>query len=867
MKYLTKLMMTTLFGIIMLSSAMAQNMNRYVTLTVTDEENIILNFQAASNNVPIKIISGNQEYNLTVDTNWTVGYYATGATTMTIYGDLAKLRCYLNSYEISGLDASHNTALTYLDCSHNKLTSLNISGCTALTYLDCEDNQLTSLDISSCTNLTTFFCNDNKISNLNTSQNTALTNLACENNQLTSLDVSSNTALTTLNCYGNSFNTDDVDALFCSLPERETSDNAKIYILEYSSDPNYNNVIASNKQNALNKNWSVYYREDFNNLDIPETTGSYVCPEFNVGRYITLTVQQGEDIRLNLYANNNNTPVQITSGDNVYNLTVENAWTGYSYYTAGANTMTIYGNISRFKCEDNFEKINGLDASHNNDLTELLCNNNQLSSIDIFDNTILNRLECENNLLTSLNISNSTALKKLLCGSNQLTNLNISNCTALTQLYCNNNQITSLDISQNTVLTEINCYGNSFTTNSLNELFCTLPEKETSDNAKIYILNNVSDANYNNVIASNKQNAIEKNWQVAFYENNNNIPATTGNYDCDNPPINMDRYITLTVTNGENIRLKFQAASNNVPIKIISGNQEYSLTIDTSGTVGYYATGATTMTIYGNITKFVCRNNESKINGLDVSFNRTLTYLNCIRNQITSLDVSESPFLKNLRCGKNQLSSLDATNCTALNWLSCGRNQLTNLDISNCTNLTTLDCYDNQITSLDISSCTNLTMLDCSDNNFTTETLDQLYCSLPYKSEQNTGVIFPFFDFNSDNYDIVMATNIQNAIEKNWKIRCYNGSISESMGDYDCSTDIADIDTANIEVYPNPVKEQLNIQSNTELSKVELYNTQGILVQQSANTQTIDVSNLPSGIYILKLFTEKGVYSTKVVKH
>lgn len=86
------------------------------------------------------------------------------------------------SQDLTSLDISKNTALTYLYCSFNELTSLDISKNTALTYLNCDDNELSSLDIS---------------------KNTALTELHCSFNKLTSLDISKNTALTWLSCSGN----------------------------------------------------------------------------------------------------------------------------------------------------------------------------------------------------------------------------------------------------------------------------------------------------------------------------------------------------------------------------------------------------------------------------------------------------------------------------------------------------------------------------------------------------------------------------------------------------------------------------------------------------------------------------------------
>jgi Leucine-rich repeat (LRR) protein len=88
---------------------------------------------------------------------------------------------------LTGIEAF--TALTWLECSYNQLTSLDVSQNTALTWLLCYNNQLTSLDVS---------------------QNTALTSLWCYYNQLSSLDVSQNTALTYLDCNGNKF---DCEAL------------------------------------------------------------------------------------------------------------------------------------------------------------------------------------------------------------------------------------------------------------------------------------------------------------------------------------------------------------------------------------------------------------------------------------------------------------------------------------------------------------------------------------------------------------------------------------------------------------------------------------------------------------------------------
>ena len=77
--------------------------------------------------------------------------------------------------ELKGeLSTEKFSALHYLYCNNNQLTSLDVTKNTALTYLSCSGNQLSSLDVT---------------------KNTALTTLSCSSNQFSSLDVTKNTKL------------------------------------------------------------------------------------------------------------------------------------------------------------------------------------------------------------------------------------------------------------------------------------------------------------------------------------------------------------------------------------------------------------------------------------------------------------------------------------------------------------------------------------------------------------------------------------------------------------------------------------------------------------------------------------------------
>lgn len=124
-------------------------------------------------------------------------------TSLDISKNTALTFLYCDSNQISRLDVSQNTALTNLVCDYNQISSLDITKNTGLTYLSCSHNQITGLDVTKNTALTHLICGYNQTTNLDVSKNTTLTYLECNYNQITSLDVSKNTVLTYLECNNN----------------------------------------------------------------------------------------------------------------------------------------------------------------------------------------------------------------------------------------------------------------------------------------------------------------------------------------------------------------------------------------------------------------------------------------------------------------------------------------------------------------------------------------------------------------------------------------------------------------------------------------------------------------------------------------
>ena len=186
------------------------------------------------------------------------------------------------------------------------------------------------------------------------------------------------------------------------------------------------------------------------------------------------------------------TPRTISiSGENIVNLRC---------YSNQLTSLDVSKNtvLTELHCDNN--QLTSLDISKNTELIYLLCYGNQLTDLDVSKNTELTYLHCGNNKLTSLDVSKNTALTSLFCHENQLTslsmgantelgvlnciknllkNIDISGCSSLRELYCNDNELTSLNVSANTALIALHCSNNKLQVDALNDLFNSLPNVST----------------------------------------------------------------------------------------------------------------------------------------------------------------------------------------------------------------------------------------------------------------------------------------------------------------------------------------------------------------------------------------------------
>ncbi|WP_040491897.1 DUF7619 domain-containing protein [Xanthomarina gelatinilytica] len=221
-----------------------------------------------------------------------------------------------NISSIIGIEMFVN--LRELDCSNNSISTISINSLSNLNYLDCEWNNLTELNVTNLTNLNTLVCNYNQLTTIDLGGLSSLAYLYVNYNQFTSLDVRNLSGLERLKC----------------------SSNNQLTSLEVSGLPNL-----------------------------------FVI-ECNFG--------------------------QLTSLD-LSGLT-------------GLGFMEI----------ENHE-LSTLDLSDLTSLIELRCSNNQITSLDVSELTQLRELVCDNNQVTTIDLTNARNLVELRCSNNQLTSLYLKN--------------------------------------------------------------------------------------------------------------------------------------------------------------------------------------------------------------------------------------------------------------------------------------------------------------------------------------------------------------------------------------------------------------------------------------------------------
>ncbi len=666
----------------------------------------------------------------------------------------------------------------------------------------------------------------------------------------------------------------------------------------------------------------------------------------DVSKWITLTVKHGAKIKLEFAASTANTWVRVAGvKDEKKELAPEYLKHNQRQYEAIGTEIKVYGALDQFACYENGDLLTDLDPRANTILFSLICSDNQLvtldvkankslqtlvcgenrlTSLDVTENKVLRQLGCFSNVLTTLDVTKNKELKVLDCAANQLTELDISACEELDnlncadnllttldltkskdlmRLFCNNNQLVSLDIKGNPNLQNIVIYGNNFSTNTLNNIYCQLPQRPQLEKGIIYPVNNNGDALDELLTKSTSKTITDaKNWLIQYWKNKSDIEGITGKHTCGsayaltftpatrpNPFSYQGGEWQTTVTSTGHWKLdETTPLPDWLTVAPKEGNSATQITITaTPNTSNNYRKNALTFVLNSdpNIKQVLILSQEKRPS-LFISVAPT-DYTFPIEGESKKLTVESSGAwtITNSNAAWNPVESISGNSGLSQVILKAEKNtgaeRITELtftlkDHENVKQIVTLKQTGASISVTPAAGYTFPMAGETKENYFTVESTGEWTVTssntewfpiekkvgpagttkVTIKADANTGA-----ERNTNLTFWVKDTDIKQVVSLKQEGKSNNPNPPAPEPNA-----VADVIFASIFVTPNPFSTQLRI-SNSEAinARYELINANGLVVRSGdlQDTETIlNTENLAAGIYLLHLTTPNG--TTKV---
>jgi len=765
------------------------------------------------------------------------------------FTSLTELRCQDN--DLTTLNVSNNLNLNILRCYTNLLTSLDVSNNTNLTRLYCQNNQLQTLDVSQ-NDLQYLWCNTNVLTSLNVSGNANLERLLCFDNQLTSLDLSTNANLNRLSCYNNQLTSLDVSNN--PVLNRFWCNNNDLTILKVKNGNNINFITFEAQDNAnltcIEVDDPVYCGLNWTNID-SGTTFSQDCG-YSIPCVVNIPNSNFKTALLN------HNPVIDLDGDGEIQCSEAEAFTSnlnlYSKNISNLTGIEAFTNITYLDCGSN--QISNIDLSSNTNLQNVYLNDNQLTSIDLSNNVNLKYFVIDNNQLTSIDFSNNPELLYLQIKNNSLTSLDLSNNIKLTNVECENNSITSLDLTANIYLKSLFCQNNELTTLSNNNGLQTLRCQNNQ-------LTNLNVSNFPQL-------------ESLFCQDNNltvldiNNTMYLSDLRCQNNPItelNTTNSWDLEELYCDNTLISSLNMSNNSKLKLLSAS------------------------------------NCSLLTTLDLSNNGNLVAFDGAGSNLMSLNVKNG--------NNTNVWYFDATNnpnlvCIEVDNILYSNPNWTNIDSQSCfsencvtptfTEIGTICNGDTFVLDEDSQNGISGVWSPAIDN-----TQTQTYIFTPNTCANKTTMTVVVSDIIStptgdESQTFTQGQTIADLVVNGDNLVFYNSTYSETFSLTDelvdsqtyyvvsqignCMSDPliitvtmvvsrSEFDIYGFSYHPNPVNDVLYFSSNSKIEKVVISNMLGqeVKTNLSSDKTSMDVSNLPSGNYFVKVTIEGVSKIIKIIKN
>ncbi|TDW51519.1 putative repeat protein (TIGR01451 family)/predicted secreted protein (Por secretion system target) [Flavobacterium sp. 270] len=271
------------------------------------------------------------------------------------FPNVKELVCRNNS--LTEIDLSPFINLEKLDCSTNRLISLNLQAQLKITELVCDHNQLTSIKINDQNNLSKLICYSNLIPSLDLSNISKLKELNCSSNKFSTIDFNSNTELITLDFGYNAVVSVDLKKLgkleslsFDStlLSTIDVTNNTRLKTLSF----NYNNIKNIDVSNIIDLT-SLYFTNNLISAIDLSNNKSLKALYCNSNKIISLDLKN-QILLTDLYCYDNLlTTLDLSNQKKLFSLNCSNNPITFINLKNGANAMFNVGNTKlKFLCVD-----------------------------------------------------------------------------------------------------------------------------------------------------------------------------------------------------------------------------------------------------------------------------------------------------------------------------------------------------------------------------------------------------------------------------------------------------------------------------------------------------------------------------------
>jgi surface protein len=277
----------------------------------------------------------------------------------------------------------------------------------------------------------------------------------------------------------------------------------------------------------------------------------------------------------------------------------------------------------------------------------------------------------------------------------------------------------------------------------------------------------------------------------------------------------------------------------------------------------------------------------SNVTSMNRMFNKAVDF----NGNLSSWDVSNVTDMQymfwNAKSFNQDISSWDVSNVDSMRYMfyqTDNFNQdISNWDVSNVRIMAGMfnqaTSFNQDLNSWDVSSVTRMYRMF-----YEAESFNQDIGNWDVSSVISMNGMFNDSGLTTDNYDVILNSWSQQEVQSEVSLYavginyCNGADARQSLivtygwtiidAGIDCSTaSVDDQNQLDISIYPNPTSDIVYIDGNYTQLKVVVYDILGKQVMNKSITNSIDISQLEKGVYILKLSDGAKLTTQRIIKN